>query len=299
MKLIKPTIVTDAMLTSSTVPETDYPEWSAATAYVAGNTVIRSATHRIYECLINHTNAVPEDNLTGTAKWLDIGPTNRWAMFDDVVGTETQLSSELTVVLRPGAISGIAFMELTGKDIEITLKDAPAGSTAYHRLISLDGSIITSFYDWFFQPYEQMTDFVLTDLPFHYDSPELTITITSVNVACGACKFGEVIDLGDAEYGVTAGITDYSRKERDTFGRYLIVERSFSKRADFKIVIEPSHFNRIHRALARVRATACVWIGVDGPGFEPLLIYGFYKDFSIDIAYPSFYYCNIELEGLI
>lgn len=300
MKLIKPTKVTNAMLVSSTVPETDYPAWHNAEAYAVGDRVIRAGTHRIYECLVSNTGAAPEFHLIGVdAKWLEIGPTNRWAMFDDVVGTLTELNSELTVVLRPGALSGIAFMELTGKDVEITLKDAPDGGVAYHRLVSLDGSIVGSFYDWFFQPYEQLTDFALTDLPFHYDAPELTITITSINVACGVCKFGEAVEIGAAEYGVTAGITDYSRKEKDAFGRDFIVERAFSKWAQLKAIIGASDFNRIHRTLAEVRATACVWIIVDGPGFEPLLIYGFYKDFSIDVAYPTLYYCNLEIEGLI
>ena len=36
MRLIRPTTLTDAMLTSSTAPEADYPAWSSATAYAVG-----------------------------------------------------------------------------------------------------------------------------------------------------------------------------------------------------------------------------------------------------------------------
>ena len=53
------------------------------------------------------------------------------------------------------------------------------------------------------------------------------------------------------------------------------------------------------RVLAEVRATPCAWLGVDVAGFDPLTVYGFYKDFSIDIAYFYTSRCNLEIEGLI
>ncbi|MDP2099840.1 MAG: hypothetical protein U1D70_08125 [Methylobacter sp.] len=301
MKLIKPTVITDAMFTSSTAPEADFAAWAVGTAYVVGNKVIRT-THRIYECLADNTGNIPEDNLTGlTPKWLDIAPTNKWAMMDDVIGTSTTIASPLTVVLSPGPFGGLALMELVGKDAEITVKESPSGITVYNKTISLDGTVITSFYDWFFAPYKQLDSFVLTDLPDQFYTPEITISITATtgNVSCGVCKLGEVINIGGTEYGATSGVIDYSRKEKDVFGRYTIVERAFSKRANFKIFTDKIDYNRISRRLAEVRATPSVWIGSDIPGYEPLVIYGFAKDWSIDVAYPTANYCNLEIEGLI
>lgn len=71
MRLIRPTNLTDAMLTSSTAPETDYPAWSSATAYAVGARVILTATHRRYEALAASTNVTPS---TDPTKWLDLGP---------------------------------------------------------------------------------------------------------------------------------------------------------------------------------------------------------------------------------
>jgi hypothetical protein len=49
-----------------------------------------------------------------------------------------------------------------------------------------------------------------------------------------------------------------------------------------------------------LRAKPCVWIAADDPLLqEPLIVYGFYKDFSTDIAYPSYSMCSISIEGLI
>lgn len=303
MKLINPVAVTDAMLTSSTAPENDYSAWSSATTYAIGDKVIRTQTHRIYESLVaSNLNNVPEDNLTGTTpKWLDIGPTNRWAMFDNVVGTSTTIATPLTVVLQPGQVEGLALMELVGDTLTVTMKDAAGGTTVYSNTVDLDGSIISGWYDWFFEDYVQLTDVVLTDLPAEYPNCELTInlSISSGNVSCGVCKFGGVLTVGATQWGANVGITDYSKKDTDTFGNTIIVERSYAKREDFKIEVDPVEFNKIFRTLAALRATPVVWIGTEVEGFLPLIVYGFYKDFNIDVAYHSLFYCTLEIEGLI
>ena len=51
MKLIRPTALTDAMLTSSTAPENDYAVWASGTAYAVGSRVILTSTHR-RSCLL-------------------------------------------------------------------------------------------------------------------------------------------------------------------------------------------------------------------------------------------------------
>lgn len=298
--IIKPSPVSDAMLSSSTVAETDYTAWSATTNYTVGTRVMRAVTglHRNYENRIAGVDAsTPE---TAPTRWTDIGPTNKWAMFDDVVGTVTQAATNLTVVLRPGAVGGLALLELTGNQAIITMKNAPGGSIVYSKTVSLDGTLISSFYEWFYTEYEQLTDVVLSDLPAHFFTPELTISITSSStVSCGVCKFGGVIAIGSAQNGATVGIVDYSRKSVDPFGNYSITKRAFSKRADLKIITEAVQFNRIFRTLADIRSTPCIFIGTEIPGYEPLIVYGFYKDFTIDVAYPSAHLCNLSIEGLI
>lgn len=298
MSIIKPNVLTDAGLTSSTAPETDFPAWAAATAYLVGDKVIRTSTHRIYQRLIAGTTATaPELDATN---WLDIAPTNRWAMFDSAVGTVTTVVGDLTVVIRPGAVGGIALLELAGKQAVITMKDAPAGNVIYSNTVVLDGTMITSFYDWFYEDFAQLTDLVLTDLPVHFVSNELTVSITgSSTVSCGVCHMGEVLDIGRTQAGAQVGIVDYSRKSVDAFGNYSITQRAFSKRSDIKLLTDAGQFNRIFRALSGIRSTPCIYIATGAPGFEPLIIYGFYRDFSIDVAYSENHLCNLSIEGLI
>ena len=97
MKIIRPTKVTNDVLTSSNVTEQDNPAWSSSTTYAAGALVTRATTHRQYQSLQDaNTGHEPTANLTW---WQDVGPDNRWAMFDDVVGTATTGPTGINVVL--------------------------------------------------------------------------------------------------------------------------------------------------------------------------------------------------------
>lgn len=298
MSVISPNAITSAMLASSTVPENDFPAWNAGTSYAVDAKVIRVETHRIYRCVIAGIDGTPPE--LAPTRWIDIGPTNRWAMFDNAVGTLTSATGSIQVVLRPGAVGGVALLELAGKEASVVMKDAPGGATIYSKTVVLDGSLIDSFYAWFYEDYKQLTDFVLTGLPVHFVSNELTIKITgSSTVSCGVCHMGPVIEIGGTKSGASVGIVDYSRKEVDAFGNYSITKRAFSKRADMQLVTDAGRFNQIYRSLAAIRSTPCIFIATESQGFEPLIVYGFYKDFSIDVAYSSHHLCNLSIEGLI
>jgi hypothetical protein len=296
MKVIKPVAVTDAVLISSTAPETDYSAWAAGTAYSVGNRVIRTSTHRIYERLIAGTTATAPE--LDAVNWIDIAPTNRWAMFDNEVSTQTALASPLTVVIKPGFVNGIALFGLVGDSLTVTVRDGLAGSVVYSRTLALDGTILADWYQYFFEPYVQRADVVLTDLP-PYGDAHITLTLTgSGTVKCGIVALGTVYTLGDTQQGASVSIVDYSRKETDAFGVTSFVQRAYSKRMSVNLLLANAQLNKTQRVLADLRASPAAWVGTDAPGYEPLTVYGFYKDFSIDIAYPQLSYCSLEIEGL-
>ena len=299
MKIIKPTVITDAILVSSSVPEPDVGEevWVATKAYVVGDVVIRPTTHRKYQrTAAGTTPTAPESD---SANWFEAGPTNRWAMFDRKVGTITKADGVLTVVLHAGGVSGVGALELTGRELKVTLADSPSGKVVYSRVISLDGSLIGSVYDWLFADHEQLTDAVLTDLPQHFANGELTFELTGTSgVAIGVLQVGQVIEIGKTKWGASVGIADFSKKERDIFGNYDVLERAWSKTSSYQVVTAASDFNKIYRRLAAVRAVPCIYIGHDQVGFEPMFTYGFYKDFGITVDYVHSHLLNIEIEGL-
>lgn len=305
MKVIKPTTIADTMFVSSSIPETDYTAWNAATSYTVGQRVMRAVTgvHRNFENLIAGVNAtLPELATTGaTPRWLDLGATNRWAMFDNKVGTVSSASTSFNTVLTPGSISGVAALGLTGRTLQIQMKSTVGGTVVYSNTINLDGTIITSFYDWFFEDYQQLSDVTLTDLPSQYTSPEVTFTLSSTagTVSCGTFSLGKVYTLGLSQYGATVGIISYSVKSTDVFGNTTVVKRQNSKRNNLKLMTDKALFNRTYKLLADLDSVPCVYIGAEALGYEPLIVYGFWKDFSIDVSYPTMNLTNIEIEGLV
>ena len=295
MKVVKPTAITSAMLVSTDAAET-YTAWNAATAYVVGDIALRTATERLYQRLISGTTATaPESD---TTNWLDIAPSNKWAMFDGEISTATTRTTSLTVVLKPGYVNSLGLFGLVGSSIDVTVRDALAGAIVYTHSQTLDGTIIADWYQYFFEPVVQLAEVVLTDLP-PYGDAHITVVLTGTGtVECGICLVGTFYTLGETQYGASVGIIDYSRKETDAFGVTTFVRRAYSKRMSARLMLDNVQMNKVQRVLADLRATPCAWIGVDDDVYAPLIIYGFYKDFSIEVAYPTMSYCSLEVEGL-
>jgi hypothetical protein len=128
MKLIRPTAVSDTNLVSSTVPETDHAAWSSGTTYALAARVIKA--HRIWESTqASNTNHDPQT--AGISWWVDMGPTNRWGMFDTVVGTETTATGSITLVLEPGRIDALALLQLDAATVTVNM--TLAGDTVFWR----------------------------------------------------------------------------------------------------------------------------------------------------------------------
>ena len=294
MKVIKPVIFNAAThLVSSTAVET-YPTWAVGTTY-AKDAFVDYGTH-IYQSLVNSNTGNQPD--TSPAQWVLIGPDNTHAMFDDQTSTATTSTSPLTVVLDTGLCNSLGLLGLIGSQVVVTVKDDTGGNVVYSRTISLDGTFIFDWYQYFFEPYVQIGEVVLTDLPV-YLTAELTVALTGTGtIQIGTLTWGTQYELGDAEYGAGLGIIDYSKKETDEFGVTTFVRRDFSKRLTARLVLPNTQINRVQRVLAELRAQPAIWQTSDVPDLAPLTVYGFFRDFNIEVAYPTESFCSLEIEGL-
>lgn len=276
-----------------------YYAYDVAKSYAKGDRAQDNVAHLVYESQVASNVGNP---LTDTTKWLKVGATVKWAPFDNKIGTATLTSSPLTIVLAPEGVDSLGLLEMVGRNLVVVGTDGPGGAEVYRREQALDGTPIESFFDWFYSDYEQLSDLILLDLPRQFENLRLSVTITSTvgNVSVGVAKPGLANYIGETEKGASVGIIDFSRKERDaTFGTIEVLERGYSKRGSFPILTDAFSFNRIYRALARNRAVPCFYAGADSElGFEPLLIYGFFRDFSIAIDYDIKHMCTLEVEGI-
>lgn len=297
MTIIKPLDIAENMLISN-IPIDDAPAWAPGVTYAKGARVV----HRlhVWEALAAVPAGVQPGAETVTeanpAKWLDTGAVNRWRMFDDKVGTVSSREGSVAVLLQPGrATTALAALNLNGRTLEVDMTD-PVEGHVYHRSVPLADAGVGNWYEYFFQPIGLISDITLIDLP-SYPQATLAMTVTSSDVAeIGSLSIGTQEEIGEAVYGTSVGITDYSRKEVDQYGNASILERSFAKRAEYDVVIETSQVSRVQRLLASIRARPVVWIGDES--MEATIVYGFFKDFGIAIAGPSASDVTITVEGL-
>lgn len=297
MIIIRPATLDDAALVSSNVPETDHAEYNPATPYNTGDRRIIAASHLVFESLEDGNTG--NDPLGGPPKWQEISYTNRWQMLRDPIADQTTAADEIEVVLLPGQIDALALFNLDAASLEITLDD-PVEGVVYSSVVDLqDESAVVDYYEYFFEPIVRKTDYNAFDLPPYADA-ELTLRIvnTGSTAACGLLVVGRQRTLGETEYGAQFGLQDWSRVERDEFGRPSIVQRRYSKRATCSVWVDNDQVGYIYKLLAGYRATPLVWSAANGLYEDAALIYGYYRDFTATIQFPNDSICLLEIEGL-
>lgn len=290
----------DTQLVTSTVPEPDTGEpavWSSGTTYADGALV--RYNHRIYESLQGaNLNQNPET--INSLFWLFLRPTNRWAMFDTKTSTLSDGGATVPMIFRikPGqSFSSLSLVELSGaSSVNVKMYNGLTLVTEYTQ--SLDNSTITNWYEYFFNPFDIRSDLLFGPFPPYYNA-ELLVTITGTGpIRLGGVVVGNAIELGTVRYGAGAGIIDYSKVETDEFGVTTLIQRNFARRTSMQIELPNTRLRTVHSTLSQLRATPAVWVGSDNYLFSPLVVFGVFKDFNIEVAYPNHSLCTLEIQGL-
>ena len=299
MKAINPVALTTAMLVAASVPENDHAEWSATTTYAQGALVMRASVHQVFESVAGgNVGHDPATDTTGA--WISVGPTNRWAMFDQAVGSYTTGTGSITTTLAPGAIGALAVLDTDAETVRVQM--TTGGTTLYDRTLATNrsGGVIEDWYDYFIAPIGKVMTLSFLDLPL-YGAAQIVVTITGADpngpVKVGTLLVGSAIDLGLLEAEPTVSILDFSKKNTDDFGVTTVVQRSWSKQMQVKSLIDTGAADGIQRTLAALRALPVLWLAEDG--FDALAVYGFYKDFSINLSTETISYVSLTVEGLI
>lgn len=302
MKVIPPITITSALLTSSTAAEPGPGEtaWNAATSYALATRVIRTTTHRIYEAVATGVHAgLPEDT---PSRWLDVGPTNRYAMFDLERNSATSVASPLTVVITPGRrVNSIALIGVVAQNVTITM--TVLGSTVYTYTEDLTTRATLGWYDYFYGTFGTAPTVVRFDLP-PYTNGVITVTLTAAsgNVQCGAVALGTAVYLGKVQANARSDALNFSRIDRDEFGNSTLIPRRSVPKTTQVLVIDKPNVDSLRTLRKVLNAVPAVWSGLDDRTsdgyFESLLILGIYKQFSIDLTHPEHAIVTLELEEI-
>lgn len=298
MRVIKSVVTTDAILTSSNIPEDEYPAWVSGTSYTALDKVIYE--HKIYERIVTGAGTTPPD--LDQVNWLDSGYTNRYRMFDNIISSVSSRTGGIEFTLTPNqVINGIALLNVNASTVRVVMND-PIEGVVYDRTKELrSSSNVIDYYSYFFAPLINLGDLdtaIFLDLP---NKPTATITVY-VSSGVGLVEVGEVVYgvqaiVGRTNYGTAIGITSYSRKDTDEFGKVTVVKRKNSKYADYDIDIDNTNLAFVQRLFQDIDSVPCVFIG--NPEMEELIVYGFYSDFKATISFPTVSKCTLRVEGLV
>lgn len=296
MKVIKTIQFQTSMLLSTNATET-VAAWVAGTNYPKDAEV--NYLNSIYVSLqAANLGKTPDTEPTW---WLRKSANNSYSMFDEFVNTRTVKASPLTVQVKPGGIfNSVAFFNLVGvKTIALSITDGVGMPEVYSQSFDLDDTVIIDWYMYFFEPYDLRTDFVVLELPPHINGVINCTFSGDTTQEVGNMVFGNLYEIGKTQYGATLGIRDYSSKNTNAFGITTFTQRAFSKRMEANVYVENSNLRYVQKLLEEVRAVPSVWIGSSEQGYDVLNVYGYYRDFNIEIPYPNNSFCRLEIEGLI
>lgn len=295
LKVIVPIAITDTVLYSSTVPESE-TAWVSGGTYVVGDR--RRYNHSIYECSLNHTGITTTPDVDPN-RWIYVSPTNRWKALDSSSSTKTAQATSISYTFRAGrAVTAVGVLNVVGgTSIRIRVVD-PVYGTAYDVTTSI--SPITkksTWWDWYFGPRSQTNRHIALDLPSLPNADIIIDVAGSSDLAIGVITIGTIVVIGDSvRYGAGTGITDYSVKEENQWGDVVLSRGNYAEKINLDLVVKTDDVDDVRDALTELRATPCVWVA--SPKFRSLVVFGYFYDFSIVIDGPFISECEIEIRGL-
>lgn len=310
--VLVPITVTSAMVTSMTangvpVPEDITPAWSSSTTYALGARAHSPVTHRVYESLLANntakdpTNPVNRAPITGVGTWwADVGPTNKFAMFDGLTSSETIVASPLVITLKPGAFNGLAMLGIDADGVDIVAKSATGGDVIYSVTDDMEGSEPGDYYEYFFEPFKPKTQIVATGID-PYGNAEITITLTKVtgSVKLGMLAIGDVRPLGAPERGVSVEPRGYSTITEDQYGNTVIRRRrGRATNLSLPIKLLQEDADNVINTVQELLDVPVVVIGSTDPLHSKLTTFGLISG-RMDYAEFPYRVLNLTVKGMI
>ena len=299
LQLVVPVTVTPAKLTDSNIPEPDSSVgesiWAIGTTYALGARVILVATNSLYESLVaGNVGFSPDVN---PLKWARVSATNRFRMFDTVNSSSSTRSALVDVSVLPSAVvNALALLNVVAQSIRVRMTD-PTDGVVFDTTYPMQAPpLLADWWNYFFDPITTKTD-LFVSMP-SYGSATIRVEAAKTGtVSIGTMILGAANSIGDGvEYGASVGIQDYSRKERNQWGDLVLVERSFARRASYRMLVPNANRPALNALLSSIRATPSLWVGVTGQ--EDTYIFGIYKDYQFIIEFTEDSVLTLDLEGL-
>lgn len=300
MRVVNPAPVTVATLLASSVAADDAPEWAAGT-YALGAKVIRD--RHVYQSLADDNTATPGAETATPLKWQDLGPINRWRMFDKrkgsvwQIGTFTEAPQVIDVTIRPGrVVNALGLVGVDAATVRVVVT-APDEGVVYDHSVSLADTEVSSWYEWFFKPIDRRDSVALFDLP-SYGNADVQVIISAPGgtARAGTLILGQAIELGEGSYPVSFGGDSYSATKTDTFGNAEIVPRPSRDSVSYTFYVDESRSGATRRLLRQLKDTQALYVGRED--LEVTIIAGRAEEPAGSLAAPGLTEFRLEVRSL-
>lgn len=301
MELIRPVKMTPDMIVSTTAVNTEQ-EWTSSDTYTKGERRIYNGNRgpSVYQSAIDGNKDNQPDK--SPDEWVRVGPTNQWALFDGSASTLSKSEDGFEISFIPGEmVDSLAFFEVKGTEITVSVTIDPDDEVVFERtILLLNDAMIVDWYAYFFEPFDFIRDGLIKDIPPYGSTATIHVRIEGVGeTGVGEIVIGTLTEIGETEHGASHGIRDYSRAKEDDFGNVHLQQGAWAKRADFSVFVDKARHRYVSRVLTELRSVPTVFIGSDDPDYEPLILFGFIKDWRNAVNYPTKSLINLDIQGLI
>ncbi|MDP1664140.1 MAG: hypothetical protein Q8L79_03360 [Methylobacter sp.] len=264
-----------------------YQVFSMVATYALGERVIDPVAHLVYESLVDDNVGNALTAAVEPLKWLLVGFTNKWAMFDSKSNAPTIAPGSHTFTIAPGErCDSILLYGMVANNLEIV--GTNGGVVIYNYSENLNEREVFDGRDYCFKPFSTKPTVIRFNIPL-YSGTEFTITlsVTTGNTSLVHCIMGLSVYVGDVHYNAKCSGDNYSTVDRKFDGNInKMIPRRNVPTNSLTIDIDRSKCRMLRKLIEILNGTVAVLSGVDDDSdgyFDPLLIVGFITHYEFDL----------------
>jgi len=278
-------------LISSNAPVENYPEWDSSNTYNTGDKVIHN--NKIWESAVDNNDTEPtEDNIN----WVFISATNPYKCIDEFINTQTESDDDLVMEFSITKVNGIALFNVEASSVSMEVYDKDDNLILTKEQGAVTG--VSNWKDYFFTELQYINKFY-SSLPYLYQG-KIKLTIKKAEKArVGMVIIGYLQNIGLTLQGVSAGITDYSKKQVDKNGNIYLARGAYRDTVDCKVFLFNTDFSTAKQRLTAIRGEAVLWVTTEEDTYRELLVYGYYENFSFAINNSVTNELRLTLRGIV
>jgi hypothetical protein len=205
-------------------------------------------------------------------------------MFDAYLNTQTEFANLIQVEVTFNNCDRVALFNIEADSVDLELTDENSSTVVQTKTVDTTSS------EW-----------ILEEI-YIYPNATLKITLNKSGgtAKCGLCGIGVSTDVGATLYSPGIGFLDYSKKATNEFGQTYLNVGAWAKKPRIRTYIPFTAVDAVFNTLVAARGSLVMFEGNQGDsGYESLRVFGFIKDWDIQLDNPTVAWVTFDIQGVI